>query len=233
MNREDIVRVLLLEDDQIIAQEVKKFLESRNINCDVVYDGSLFSRHFKTATYDILLLDINVPGINGLDLCAMIRKEDTAIPILMLTAYDQIEDKMEAFGKGADDYLVKPYHLEELIMRIQALIRRKQTPVAAHRKLEVADLLIDFDEQHVYRAGQLISLTPKEYKLLCTLAQAKGRILSKSQIAESLWDYHIETSQNTIEVYINFLRNKIDKQSEQKLIHTKVGFGYYLKAESQ
>lgn len=226
-----MIKALLLEDDQIIAREVKNFLEAREITCDIVYDGSLFPRHFRTGVYDILLLDINVPGVNGLEVCAQVRKEDNGIPILMLTAYDQIEDKVDAFGKGADDYLVKPYHLEELLMRIQALIRRKQMPNAAHRRLEIDDLLIDLDEQSVTRAGAVIPLTPKEYKLLCILAQSQGRVLSKSQIAERLWDYHIETSQNTIEVYINFLRNKIDKNSGNKLIHTKVGFGYYLKAE--
>lgn len=227
-----MVKVLLLEDDQIIAREVKNFLQSRDMECDVVYDGSLFSRHFRKGIYDILLLDINVPGLNGLEVCARVRTEDSSTPILMLTAYDQITDKMEAFGKGADDYLVKPYHLEELLMRIQVLVRRKNVSGAVHQKLEIGDLQIDLDEQSVSRGGTPILLTAKEYKLLCILAQAQGRILSKSQIAERLWDYHIETSQNTIEVYINFLRNKIDKQSEQKLIHTKVGFGYYLKAES-
>jgi DNA-binding response OmpR family regulator len=226
-----MINALLLEDDQIIAAEVKRFLEERDVRCDIVYDGSLFIRHFNKGDYDILLLDINVPGLNGLSVCAQVRAVDAGIPILMLTAYDQIQDKQDAFSKGADDYLVKPYHLEELLLRIQALIRRKQIPQAAHRKLDIADLQIDLDEQTVQRAGTLIPLTPKEYKLLVILAQSNGRVLSKSQIAERLWDYHIETSQNTIEVYINFLRNKIDKHSDTKLIHTKVGFGYYLKAE--
>ncbi|GAA4454486.1 response regulator transcription factor [Rurimicrobium arvi] len=226
-----MIRALLMEDDEVIAREVKNFLESHEITCDTVYDGELFFRKLRNNSYDIFLLDINVPRINGLDVCERIRTEDKSTPILMLTAYDQIEDKVDAFSRGADDYLVKPYHLEELLLRINALIRRKQTPQAAHRKIDIADLSIDLDEQTVQRAGVEIPLTPKEYKLLCILAQAQGRVLSKGQIAERLWDYHIETSQNTIEVYINFLRNKVDKNASEKLIHTKVGFGYYLKSE--
>lgn len=143
----------------------------------------------------------------------------------------EIEDKTTAFQLGADDYLVKPFLLEELVLRIEALIRRKQIPQFNSKRLEIGDLTIDIDNKQVWRANHEIKLTPKEFKLLTILANAHGRVLSKQQIAETLWDYHIESNENTIEVYINFLRNKIDKLYSEKLIHTKVGFGYYLKQE--
>jgi DNA-binding response OmpR family regulator len=176
-------------------------------------------------------LDINVPGSNGLNVCSSIREEDKSTPILMLTAFGEIEDKVTAFNKGADDYLVKPFHFEELLVRIKSLLRRKTVPQAAEEIIKIADLLINNSEMKVYRGENEINLSPKEYKLLYLLAKANGRVISKNQIADELWDYHIETSQNTIEVYINFLRKKIDKGFEKNLIHTKVGYGYYLKSE--
>lgn len=222
---------LLLEDDLIISKEIRDFLLEKSINCDAVFDGELFFKQAKLKKYDVYLLDINVPKINGIDVCKLIRETDTTTPILMLTAFGEIDDKVEAFSIGADDYLVKPFHLEELFIRIQALLRRKASPQIENNVLEIANLKINFEEKLVTRNELVIKLTPKEFKLLTILAKAKGRVLSKQQIAEKLWDYQIETNENTIEVYINFLRNKIDKQFETKLLHTKVGFGYYLKEE--
>lgn len=226
-----MMKALLLEDDPVLSGELSSFLHSKGMVCDTVFDGDLFFRQLRQA-YDIYLLDINVPRINGLDVCRQIRETDKNTPILMLTAYGEIDDKVEAFNRGADDYLVKPFHLEELYVRINSLCRRKSTPQAQQEILRVADLEINLSEKEVKRGGEQINLTPKEYKLLVILAQAKGRVVPKNNIAEQLWDYHIETTQNTIEVYISFLRNKIDKQSERKLIHTKVGYGYYLKEEA-
>jgi DNA-binding response OmpR family regulator len=145
----------------------------------------------------------------------------------MLTALGEIHDKVEAFNAGADDYIVKPFHFDELLARIKAHIRRKEYPIV-NNLLVLNDLIIDTDKMEVQRGGKTIDLTPKEYKLLCILFNAKGTVLNKQLISEKLWDYHIETSYNTIEVYINFLRKKIDTPFETKLIHTKVGFGYYL-----
>lgn len=221
-------KVLLLEDDPILSKEVKNFLVNKGLICDTVFDGDLFFRQYKNQ-YDIYLLDINVPKMNGLDVCKEIRLQDNNTPILMLTAYGEIDDKIDAFNKGADDYLVKPFHLDELFVRINALCRRKATPQAQQQRMIIGDLIINFDEKIVQRGTEIINLTPKEYKLLHILAEANGRVISKQTIAEKLWDYHIETNQNTIEVYINFLRNKIDKNESTKLIHTKVGFGYFLK----
>jgi DNA-binding response OmpR family regulator len=224
-------QLLLLEDDPIISTEIRAYLIEKEIDCDIVYDGDLFFKQNKLKKYDAYLLDINVPKMNGTDVCKQIRQTDKTTPIIMLTAFGEIEDKVESFNLGADDYLVKPFHLKELLIRIQALLRRKTNQQTEKSTLKIADLIIDLNEKSVTRNGQIIKLSPKESKLLIILANAEGRILSKQQIAEKLWDYHIETNENTIEVYINFLRNKIDKQSDVKLIHTRVGFGYYLKDE--
>ncbi|MCZ2102683.1 MAG: response regulator transcription factor [Chitinophagales bacterium] len=226
-----MLHILLLEDDPVLSNEIQGFLKEKEVACDTVYDGDLFFKQMKTSDYDIYLLDINVPKINGLDVCERIRQSDVTTPILMLTAFGEIDDKIEAFSKGADDYLVKPFHLEELYIRIQALFRRKIQPQIKSDVLKFGDLVIDLDDKKIFVAKQEINLTPKEFKLLTILATANGRVLSKQQIADQLWDYHIETTHNTIEVYINFLRNKIDKTFNTQYIQTKVGFGYYLKTD--
>ena len=223
--------ILLLEDDPVLSQEIKSFLNHNNLQCDCIYDGHFVQRQFLLKNYDCVILDINVPGINGIQVCNNIREKNKQIPILMLTAFGEVSDKVSAFNNGADDYLVKPFHFDELLVRLKALLRRKEIPQSKSNQIFIADLVICIDEICVTRNGIDINLSPKEFKLLTILAKANGRVLSKSQIAEELWDYHIETNQNTIEVYINFLRKKIDKDFETKLIHTKVGYGYYLKKE--
>lgn len=225
------MKLLLLEDDFILSKEIKEFFLSKGVSIDTVFDGDLFFKQLRNTTYDIFLLDINVPKINGLDVCKKIRENDKNTPILMLTAFGEIDDKIDAFQKGADDYLVKPFHLEELYVRSLALFRRKETPQNTKEIIEIGDLNIDVTEKIVRRSNETINLTPKEFKLLLILSNANGRTVSKQQIADELWDYHIETNQNTIEVYINFLRTKIDKKFDKKLIHTKIGYGYYLKEE--
>jgi DNA-binding response OmpR family regulator len=226
-----MLKTLLLEDDPTLSSEIKSFLRGKQVECDTVFDGELFFKQIRNHTYDVYLLDVNVPKINGLEVCRIVRETDKNTPILMLTAFGEVEDKVEAFDFGADDYLVKPFHLAELLARIQALYRRKETPQLITNFTEIADLKIFPDEKKVERSGIEVALTPKEFKLLNILATAKGRVLSKQQIADELWDYHIETNHSTIEVYINFLRKKIDKEHNIKLIHTKVGYGYYLKEE--
>ncbi|MDP3930532.1 MAG: response regulator transcription factor [Bacteroidota bacterium] len=224
--------ILLLEDDPILSKEIVNFLMGNHFVCDCVYDGGLVKSQLKLKHYDCVILDINVPGMNGIEVCKQIRNDNKNTPILMLTAYGEIENKITAFKNGADDYLVKPFFFEEFLLRIKALLRRKEKPQHVENVYQVADLIINFDNKEVIRGGGEIKLSPKEFKLLALLARANGRVLSKNQIADELWDYHIETNQNTIEVYINFLRNKIDKDVVNKLIHTKVGYGYYLKDET-
>ncbi len=224
--------ILLLEDDPILSKEIVIFLMDNNFVCDSVYDGGFVQSQLKLKHYDCVILDINVPGMNGIEVCKQVRNINKNTPILMLTAYGEIENKVTAFNNGADDYLVKPFFFEEFLLRIKALLRRKDKPQHVENIYQVADLIINFDNKEVTRSGGEIKLSPKEFKLLTLLAKAKGRVLSKNQIADELWDYHIETNQNTIEVYINFLRKKIDKDVVNKLIHTKVGYGYYLKDET-
>lgn len=151
----------------------------------------------------------------------------------MLTAFGEIEEKVASFRNGADDYLVKPFHFDELLYRVKALLRRGEKPVQTEENMNISNLVINEGQGTVFREGQDIHLTPKEFKLLVILARARGRVVSKQQIAEQLWDDNVYTSLNTLEVFINFLRKKIDRDFEPKLIHTKQGFGYYLKEESE
>ncbi len=164
-----------------------------------------------------------------MELCQLVRQHNAHIPIIMLTALGELTNKLEAFTIGADDYIVKPFHLGELIARIKVFLKRRQT-VAPQKNIQIADLIIDFTAKSVMRGNKNIALTAKEFALLSLLAQNEGRILSKQEIAEKVWETDFDTGTNTIEVYINFLRNKIDKHFNPKLIHTKLGFGYYLKA---
>lgn len=225
------MKAILLEDDLILSKEVISFLNSMEIECDAVFDGELFFRQQKLNHYDIYLLDINVPKFNGLDVCKKIRETDKNTPILMLTTYRDIQDKMDAFNMGADDYLVKPFHFDELYVRILALLRRSANPQETNDTITIKDLEINTKDLKVKRNGVTIDLTPKEYQLLLILAKANGRTLSKHAIAEQIWDVHFDSNLNTIEVYINFLRKKIDKEHPEKLIHTRPGFGYYLNTE--
>lgn len=222
--------ILLLEDDPKMAAELKRFLENQGQLCDVVYDGQVFFKQTTLTPYDLFILDINVPLLNGLEVCKKIRAKDSRVPILMLTAYSAVEDKVQALEYGADDYLVKPFHLDELMARIKALLRRSITPQKESDLVyTIADLVINATDMTVERAGKPVALTPKEYKLIELLASAKGRTVSKQTIAEQVWDINFETGTNTIEVYINLLRNKIDRNFGYPLIHTRPGYGYYLK----
>ena len=224
------MRVLLLEDDATLSAEIEKFFKSKNIECQAVLNGDLAAKQYNKDQHDLVILDINVPGQSGIEVCASIRSVDKKVPILMLTAFGEIEDKLKAFNTGADDYLLKPFHFDELFARVNALLKRKEIP-QQEEDIVIADLVISNTELTVHRSGTEIQLTPKEFKLLSILAAANGRIVSKNTISEQLWDYQIITNQNTIEVYINSLRKKIDKNHEAKLIHTRVGYGYFLKNE--
>lgn len=227
-----MVDILLLEDDKVLSKEIRSFLLSQGFTCDQAFDGIEFMAKTHQKKYGFYLLDINVPKINGLEICKKIRSHDAFTPIIILSAYDDIDDKKEAFLRAADDYLVKPFVLDELLMRIYSLLRRQQHSESNETKTWVIDDLIIYpDEARVRRANEEINLTQKEFQLLLILAQAKGRTLSKQHISEEVWQNQFQTTQNTIEVYINFLRKKIDKNFTNKLIHTRPGFGYYLSAE--
>ena len=225
------LKILFVEDELKLGASVSNELVEQGFLVDLAFDGRMGESMFKSADYDLILLDINLPYINGLELCRRFRETNREVPILMLTALGELDDKMEAFNSGADDYLVKPFHLRELLARLKVFIKRRQLNKQFSEKITVADLEINFATKTVSRSGTEIHLTAKEFSLLGLLARSQGRILSKNEIAEKVWDTDLDsgTSMNTIEVYINFLRNKIDKPFEPKLIHTKQGFGYYLK----
>jgi len=225
-----MTKILILEDDHKMAAELRLFFNNRGHECDLVYDGGLFFKQLEIDKYDIYILDVNVPVMNGMEVCKRVRMTNKSTPILMLTAYSAVADKVNALEAGADDYLVKPFHLEELFARVNALLRRSSNTQADHQQLYIIeDLTINVSESKVTRAGKEIVLTPKEYKLLELLASANGRTVSKQTIATKVWDINFETGTNTIEVYINYLRKKIDKGFDRSLIHTRAGFGYSLK----
>jgi DNA-binding response OmpR family regulator len=223
---ENNYRILLAEDEPKLGQVVKQELIRQGYETDIATDGLLAEKLFKQHIYSLILLDINLPFKNGIELCKVFRQTNKEIPIIMLTALDQIQDKVNAFNYGADDYIVKPFHFEELFARIKVFLKRTET---VFEKIVIADLEIDMSDKAVTRAGKPVILTSKEFTLLVLLAKAKGKVVSKHEILEKVWDLSFDTGTNTIEVHISFLRNKIDKPFDIKLIHTKQGFGYFLK----
>lgn len=226
-------KILIVEDEVKVANAIRKGLEENGFEVDVAYDGRVGKSLATSNTYDMLILDLNLPHNNGYEVCEAVRRSNNRVPIIMLTALGGMEDKMQAFGLGADDYLVKPFDFRELLARIRVFLKRAgaDTPLNTQYKIAVADLEIDREKKEVTRAGKKIALTAKEYQLLEFLALHKGRVISKLTIAEKVWDIDFDTGTNVIEVYINFLRKKIDKDFEHKLLHTKTGMGYYLSEE--
>lgn len=225
---ENKYRILLVEDEAKLAQIINQELVRVGYFVEIASDGLEGSALLKKHTYSLIILDVNLPYKNGLTLCKEIREVNKSIPIIMLTAMGDIQDKIEAFNFGADDYLVKPFHFDELFARLKVLLKRTD-PATQENKIIVDDLEIDFMNKSVIRAGVEINLTAKEFTLLVLLARNKNRVISKNEILEKVWDLSFDTGTNTIEVYISFLRNKIDKPFEKKLIHTKPGFGYLIK----
>lgn len=221
-------KILLAEDELKLANIIQEELSRGGYKVEVASDGNLASKLFAENDYSLVLLDINLPGKTGLVLCKEFRKLNKKIPIVMLTAIGEIHDKLAAFDIGADDYLVKPFHFDELFARIKVLLKRADLGDIAD-KIVYADLEIDFRNKSVAREGKVIALTAKEFTLLTLLAKNPERVISKQEILEKVWDLSFDTGTNTIEVYISFLRNKIDKPFATKLIHTKPGFGYFIK----
>jgi DNA-binding response OmpR family regulator len=197
---------------------------------DVAYDGAIGHRLFQSNKYNLIILDINLPGINGFELCRMIRASDPHIPIIMLTSLLTLEDKVQGYDAGADDYIVKPFVFKELLLKIRAVLKRtmnQQLPVG--NILKADDLEINLDSKEVKRGSEKINLTAKEFQLLEYLLRNKNKVVSRSDIALNVWDIDFDTNTNVIDVYINYLRNKVDKPFDQKLIQTHVGMGYILK----
>lgn len=219
-----------MEDEPRIADTLRFGLIENGYEADVAYDGKLGYQLFLSSGPDLVILDINLPGINGYELCRLIRTTDTDTPVIMLTALSTLEDKIEGYDAGADDYIIKPFEFRELLMKIRVLLRRTgylHFPVG--NMLKAGDLQMNLNTKEVSREGRLISLTAKEFQLLEYLLRNKNRVVSRADIAINVWDIDFDTNTNIIDVYINYVRNKVDKPFEKKLIQTQVGMGYILK----
>ncbi len=224
------MKILLVEDDPKIASFVKIGLESNNYLVDIAYDGPRGEKFAISKTYDIIILDVVIPGMSGFDLCKKIRGSNILTPIIMLTSLDSVEDKLTGFECGADDYVIKPFSFRELLARINALNRRNKDSFV-NPLIRALDLELDSIARTVKRNKKHIKLTPTEYKILELLLNNKGKVFDRIDIAEKIWGFSFNTGTNVIDVHINSLRKKIDKDFKQKLIHTKVGFGYLLQEE--
>jgi DNA-binding response OmpR family regulator len=223
-------KILIVEDEQKIADTLKMGLTENGYHAELAYDGNIGLKLFETQPVDLIVLDINLPGINGYELCKKIRARNTQVPVVMLTALSSLNDKIEGYDAGADDYIIKPFEFKELLMKIRVLLKRTvnhNIPVGS--VLKAGDLEMNVDSKEVKRGEALINLTAKEFQLLEYLMRNKNRVVSRVDIAMNVWDIDFDTNTNVIDVYINYLRNKVDKKFEQKLIHTQVGMGYILK----
>jgi two-component system, OmpR family, copper resistance phosphate regulon response regulator CusR len=219
--------ILIVEDEQRLAEVLKKQLEEANFSADIANDGYIGRRLIENKKYDLVILDINLPLINGYDLCNEIRKTDNKIPIIMLTAYGTPDNKIAGFDAGADDYVVKPFDFRELLARINVFIRRSDGSSPKSEKIKMADLEMDLNTKTVTRSGRKIDLTAKESLLLETFLKNRDKLLTREFIIEKVWGIEFDPSTNVIDVYVNYLRKKIDKNFSPKLIHTKFGFGFY------
>lgn len=226
----DEIRILLVEDEARIADTLRFGLVENGYHVEVAYDGKIGYRIFQNHPFDLAVLDINLPGMNGFDLCKTIRSENTKVPIIMLTALSTLEDKIEGYDAGADDYIIKPFEFRELLMKIRVLLRRTaDANMPVGNLLKAGDIQMNLDTKEVKRNNTVINLTAKEFQLLEYLLRNKNRVVSRADIAINVWDIDFDTNTNIIDVYINYVRNKVDKPFPEKMIHTQVGMGYMLK----
>jgi DNA-binding response OmpR family regulator len=224
-----MTRIGLVEDEQKVAAFICKGLEENGYKVSSAKDGHTARAMLAGNDFDVLILDIMLPDINGIELCRQIRQADTRTPILMLTALDQVQNKVSGLKAGADDYLVKPFHFSELLARIEALLRRQNAFAMEDHTLVFDDLKLDTWSNVAERAGVQITLTAKEFTLLELFMRHPNKVLSREFIADQVWNIGFDTGTNFIDVYVNYLRNKIEKGFKGKLIHTVIGMGYILK----
>lgn len=227
------IQILIVEDEKKIADSISQGLRENSFQTEVAYDGKLGLQLFESGSFQLAILDINLPGINGYELCRSIRSRDPSVPVIMLTAMNTLDNKIEGFDAGADDYIIKPFDFRELLVRVRALLKRIHSTVATGVMLKAGDLQMNLDSKEVTRAGRTILLTAKEFQLLEYFLRNKNRVLSRVDIALNVWDIDFDSGTNVIDVYVNYLRKKIDKQFDTSLIHTQVGMGYVLKEKSQ
>lgn len=223
--------ILLVEDEQRVAAFISKGLEENGYGVKKAKDGASAKAQLHASDFDLLILDVMLPDTNGVDLCREIRQAGNQKPVLMLSALDQVQNKVSGLKAGADDYMVKPFHFSELLARIEALLRRQNNDKESDHILTFADLRLDTWGNIAERAGTQITLTAKEFTLLELFMRYPNKVLSREYIAEQVWKIDFDTGTNFIDVYVNYLRNKIEKGFKGKLIHTVIGMGYVLKAE--
>jgi len=225
-------KILVVEDDARVSELLVRGLTEHGFEVIAVADGIEAISTFAAQRFNLVITDVILPGLSGLDICRQFRRINPEAPIIMLTALGNTDDKLDGFDAGADDYMVKPFELRELMARIRALLKRSgAATIPASNVLSYADLKVNVATKEVIRAGNAINLTPKEFKLLEYLLKHPEKVLSRAEIAENVWDTHFDTGTNFIDVYINYLRKKIDKDFTVKLIHTKPGMGFMLREE--
>lgn len=225
------MKILIVEDDLRVAELIQRGLEEHGFSTTLAYDGLFGKKLALQQKFDLIITDIILPKLNGIDLCKELKQSQPDTPIIMLTALGTTDDKVEGFDAGADDYLVKPFEMRELLARIRALLNRFNRSMNSGSILKYADLEMNLHTKMVKRGEKEINLTPKEFNFLKYMLQNPERVLSRVEIAEKVWDTHFDTGTNFIDVYVNYLRNKIEKDFDTKLIHTKSGMGFILKSE--
>lgn len=226
------MKILVIEDEQKVAAFLKSGLEEQGYQVELAYDGYIGEKLALRNEYSLILLDVIIPNVNGVELCKIIKNTKPYLPILMLTALGTTDDKLIGFDAGADDYLVKPFEFKELLARIRALTKRSYERTEERpNMIKVADLQLDLDKKVAIRGNKSIPLTAKEFALLEYMMRNKGRVLSRSDIAEKVWELTFDTGTNIVEVYMNILRKKIDRDFPAKLIHTRIGLGYIMQEE--
>jgi DNA-binding response OmpR family regulator len=222
------MKILVIEDEPQVVDFLRKGLTEKGYEIEFAFDGQTGERLASKGVFDLIILDVVLPYINGYELCKRIRTKGLNIPVLMLTALSATSDKVSGFDAGADDYLVKPFEFDELLARIKALARRSSGVIETSKVLKIADLILNINMRSAVRNDKNIELTGKEFELLELLMRSAGRVISRAEIAEKIWDIRFDTGTNVVDVYISILRKKIDRDFDQKLIHTKVGLGYYI-----
>ena len=226
------MKILIVEDELQVSSFIRQGLEELGFEVDVAFDGQIGRRLALSREYDVILMDIVIPGINGFELCKQIKTERSNVPILMLTTLSTTADKLTGFEAGADDYLPKPFEFEELTARIRALTRRKSSGMGNYGNLlKFDDLILDLDKKVAKRASKIIKLSAKEFSLLEFFMRNPERVISRAELAEKIWDLKFETGTNVVEVYINMLRNKVDRNFEPKYLQTRIGLGYALSVD--
>ncbi|MDX9812421.1 MAG: response regulator transcription factor [Bacteroidales bacterium] len=225
------MRILVVEDEPKVASIIKSGLQENQYEVDVVHDGRTASVTAFQNDYDLYIIDIIIPFVNGIDLCRLIRQQRPEKPVLILTALGTTDDKLQGFDAGANDYLVKPFEFRELLARVKVLIKSSSMRYGSTNKIVIADLELDLDKKTARRGEVVVGLTSREFSLLEYFMRNPGRVLSRNDIAGKVWDTSFDFGTNVVDVYVNFLRKKIDKGFEKKLIHTRIGLGYIFREE--